>query len=89
MCFKKDFAWGAATASYQVEGAAKEDGRGLSVWDVFCEKHGKVKDATNGDIACDHYHKYEEDVRLMAQMGLKAYRFLSAGQESCLTAQAE
>ena len=75
MCFKKDFAWGAATASYQVEGAAKEDGRGLSVWDVFCEKHGKVKDATNGDIACDHYHKYEEDVSLMAQMGLKAYRF--------------
>ena len=51
MCFKKDFAWGAATASYQVEGAAKEDGRGLSVWDVFCEKHGKVKAATNGDIA--------------------------------------
>lgn len=65
MCFKKDFAWGAATAFYQVEGAAREDGRGLSVWDVFCEKKGKVKDGTNGDIACDHYHRYEEDVRLM------------------------
>ncbi|HIT05136.1 MAG TPA: beta-glucosidase [Candidatus Scybalocola faecipullorum] len=75
MSFKKDFMWGAATASYQVEGAAKEDGRGLSVWDVFCEKQGKIKDKSNGDIACDQYHRYEEDIELMAKMGLKAYRF--------------
>lgn len=75
MRFKNDFVWGVATASYQVEGAAKEDGRGLSVWDVFCEKPGKVKDGQNGDISCDQYHRYEEDIELMAQMGIKAYRF--------------
>lgn len=75
MSFRKDFVWGAATASYQIEGAAFEDGKGLSVWDVLSHKPGFVQDEDNGDIACDHYHRYREDVQLMKQMGLKAYRF--------------
>lgn len=75
MSFRKDFVWGAATASYQIEGAAFEDGKGLSVWDVLSHKKGFIKDENNGDIACDHYHRYKEDVKLMKEMGLKAYRF--------------
>ena len=63
--FKKDFAWGSATAAYQVEGAAYEDGRGESVWDVFSHTDGKVKNGHTGDVACDHYHRYKEDVSLM------------------------
>ena len=74
MGFPKDFIWGAATASYQIEGAASEDGRGLSVWDMFCRKPGAVYKGFNGDVACDHYHRYEEDVRIMKEIGLKAYR---------------
>lgn len=73
--FQDSFLWGAATASYQVEGAAKEDDRGLSVWDVFCEKEGKILDNSNGNKSCDQYHLAEEDVALMAEIGLKAYRF--------------
>ena len=73
--FQKDFVWGAATASYQIEGGAYEDGKGLSVWDVFCRKSGAVKDGSNGDVTCDHYHRYVEDVDLMKQLGLQAYRF--------------
>lgn len=75
MSFRPDFAWGAATASYQIEGAAFEDGKGLSVWDVLSHQDGFVKRNNNGDVACDHYHRYKEDVQLMKQMGLKAYRF--------------
>lgn len=75
MGFKEDFVWGAATASFQIEGAANEDGKGLSVWDVLSHKDGFVKDNHNGDIACDHYHRFKEDVQLMKKMGLKAYRF--------------
>ena len=75
MKFPKDFIWGAATASYQIEGAAKEDGKGLSVWDTFAHTPGKVVNGENGDIACDHYHKYKEDVAIMKEMGLKSYRF--------------
>lgn len=74
MSFSKDFIWGAA-ASYQIEGAAFEDGRGLSVWDTFSHTDGKVKNKNNGDVACDHYHRFHEDVQLMKEMGLKAYRF--------------
>lgn len=73
--FKKDFVWGAATASFQIEGAAYEDGKGLSIWDTFCREPGKVKEGHTGDIACDHYHRVDEDVRLMSELGLKAYRF--------------
>ncbi len=75
MSFRKDFAWGAATASFQIEGAWNEDGKSLSIWDDFCHRGGKIEDNSNGDIACDHYHRYKEDVKLMADMGLKAYRF--------------
>ena len=70
-----NFLWGVATSSYQIEGAAHEDGRGLSIWDTFCKVPGKVANADNGDIACDHYHRYEEDLDLMKWMGVDAYRF--------------
>lgn len=75
MGFTKDFVWGAAAASYQIEGAAYEDGKGKSVWDTFSHTEGKVKNNDHGDIACDHYHRYKEDVALMKELGLKAYRF--------------
>jgi len=74
MPFPQEFVWGAAAASYQIEGAANEDGRGLSVWDVFSHTPGKVTAGHTGDVACDHYHRYADDVALMAEIGLKAYR---------------
>jgi beta-glucosidase len=73
--FAKDFAWGVATAAYQVEGAAAEDGRAPSVWDVFCKKKGAIFDGETGDVACDHYHRYKEDVALMKALGVRSYRF--------------
>ena len=73
--FPADFLWGAATASYQVEGAWNEDGKGESIWDRFSHTPGKVADGDTGDVACDHYHRYVEDVALMRQLGLKGYRF--------------
>ena len=73
--FPKDFLWGSASAAYQVEGAWNEDGKGISNWDKFVRIPGKTFKATTGDVAVDHYHRYKEDVRLMAEMGLKAYRF--------------
>ncbi len=73
--FPSDFVWGAATASYQIEGAAHEDGRGESVWDRFCATPGKVRGGDTGDVACDFYHRYTEDVRLMKELGLDAFRF--------------
>ncbi len=74
MEFPKSFVWGAAAASYQVEGAAFADGKGASVWDMFCRKPGAIRNGENGDVACDHYHRFKEDVALMKQIGLKAYR---------------
>ncbi|MGI5163822.1 GH1 family beta-glucosidase [Spirillospora sp. CA-253888] len=73
--FPADFTWGAATAAYQIEGAAAEDGRGPSVWDDFCRTPGKVLNGDTGDVAVDHYHRYRDDVALMAELGLTAYRF--------------
>ncbi|WP_308170245.1 GH1 family beta-glucosidase [Acrocarpospora catenulata] len=73
--FPDEFIWGAATASYQIEGAVHEDGRGPSIWDVFSHTPGKVVDGHTGDVACDHYHRYREDVAIMADLGLQAYRF--------------
>lgn len=73
--FPKDFLWGSASAAYQVEGAYAKDGKGLSNWDEFVRIEGKTYKGTNGDIAVDHYHYYKEDVRFMAEMGLKTYRF--------------
>ncbi|GAA0761763.1 MULTISPECIES: GH1 family beta-glucosidase [Clostridium] len=75
MKFAKDFLFGAASASYQVEGAWNEDGKGISNWDVFSKIPGKTFEGTNGDIAIDHYHRYKEDIKLMAEMGLESYRF--------------
>lgn len=73
MSFSKDFIWGAASAAYQVEGAYNEDGKGMGIWDALSDGH--VKHGDNGNVACDHYHRYKEDVALMKEMGLKAYRF--------------
>jgi beta-glucosidase len=75
LTFPKGFAWGTATASYQIEGATSADGRGLSVWDTFSRAPGNVHGGDTGDIACDAYHRYREDVALMASLGLNAYRF--------------
>jgi 6-phospho-beta-glucosidase len=75
MKFSNDFLFGAASASYQIEGAWNEDGKGLSNWDVFSKIPGKTFEGTNGDIAIDHYHRYKEDIKLMAEMGLESYRF--------------
>jgi beta-glucosidase len=75
MEFPDDFIWGAATASYQIEGEAYEDGKGLSIWDTMCRNAGKINDGQSGDVACDHYHRYKEDVSIMEKIGLKAYRF--------------
>src|SRR3954469_18225015 len=73
--FPENFVWGAAAASYQIEGAVDVGGRGLSVWDMFCRKPGAVWNGHTGDVACDHYHRYVEDVALMAELGLAPYRF--------------
>lgn len=74
MSFPKDFVWGAATASYQIEGAWNEDGKGLSVWDFLCHQKGRVFNNETGDVSCDTYHRYEEDVGLMKELGLKGFR---------------
>jgi beta-glucosidase len=74
VAFPSDFVWGAATSAYQVEGAARRDGGGLSVWDTFCVKDGATHAAHTGEIACDHYHRFEDDVELMKDLSLGAYR---------------
>ena len=73
--FPKDFLWGTATSSYQIEGAVNEDGRGRSIWDTFSHTPGKIEDGSNGDRANEHYHRYKDDVRLIKDLGVKAYRF--------------
>jgi beta-glucosidase len=73
--FPDAFIWGAATASYQIEGAVREDGRGPSIWDTFSRTPGRVFAGHTGDVACDHYHRYVDDVALMAQLGLASYRY--------------
>ena len=73
--FPKDFVWGAATASYQIEGAWNEDGKGESIWDRFSHTPEKIQDADTGDVACDHYHRWAEDLELIKKLGVKAYRF--------------
>lgn len=75
MSFKSDFVWGAATAAYQIEGAWNEDGKGVNVWDVFCHEYEHVLENHTGDVACDHYHRYKDDIKLMKELGIKAYRF--------------
>ena len=75
MTFPDTFLWGAATSAYQIEGAVAEDGRGVSIWDTFSHTPGKVARGHTGDVACDHYHRYRDDVALMSELGLTAYRF--------------
>lgn len=73
--FPQDFLWGAATSSYQIEGAWNEDGKGESIWDRFSHTPGKVFNGDTGDVACDHYHRWQDDITLMKSLGLRAYRF--------------
>ena len=75
MKFPQDFTWGTATAAYQIEGAAREDGRKDSIWDVFSHTPGRVANGDTGDVADDHYHHWKEDIKLMKELGYKAYRF--------------
>ena len=70
-----EFIWGTATSSYQIEGAIHEGGRGESIWDVFCREPGRIKDGSDGSVACDHYHRFHEDVELIAGLGCNGYRF--------------
>ncbi|HUU01440.1 MAG TPA: GH1 family beta-glucosidase [Myxococcota bacterium] len=75
IAFPDDFLWGAATSAYQIEGACEAGGKGESIWDRFCHTPGRIKDGSNGDIACDHYHRFREDIALMKKLCLGAYRF--------------
>jgi beta-glucosidase len=73
--FPPDFQWGTATAAYQIEGAVQEDGRGQSIWDAFAHTPGKVVNGDTGDMACDHYHRWKEDIKIIKELGCKFYRF--------------
>lgn len=73
--FPNDFSWGAATAAFQVEGAINEDGRGISIWDTYTRIPGNIRNGDNGDVACDSYHRYDEDITYMKKLGIKTYRF--------------
>jgi len=75
LTFPDDFIWGAATSAYQIEGAWNEDGKGPSIWDTYCHTPDRIANGDTGDVTVDHYHRYQEDVALMAELGLKAYRF--------------
>ena len=73
--FPKDFVWGVATSSFQIEGDASEDGKGASIWDTSCRVPGAIADYSDGDVACDHYHRWADDLDLIAGLGVDAYRF--------------
>lgn len=73
--FSKDFAWGVATSAYQIEGTALSDGKGMNIWDVFCSEPNRIYDNHVGKYACDHYHRYKEDIQIMKKLGIKSYRF--------------
>lgn len=73
--FPQDFLWGVATAAFQIEGATREDGRGPSIWDTFCATPGRVENGDTGEVACDHYHRWESDLDLIGSLGIRSYRF--------------
>ena len=73
--FDKNFVWGCASSAYQIEGAWNEDGKGENTWDRYCHEEGHILNGDTGDVACDFYHRYKEDIALMKQMGVQAYRF--------------
>ena len=75
MGFRKDFTWGVATSAYQIEGAAREGGKGQHTWDAFSAVPGNIYENQTGLVACDHYHRYREDVALMKELGVRGYRF--------------
>lgn len=75
LAFPANFVWGVATSAFQIEGAAAEDGKGASIWDEFCRLPGVIADGSSGNIACDHYHRWSEDLDLIASLGVNAYRF--------------
>lgn len=75
MKFQDNFMWGTASAAYQVEGAYQEDGKGLNIWDAYTQESGHVAHGENGNVACDHYHHFKDDVKMMKEMGIKNYRF--------------
>ena len=72
---QSNFIWGTAASSYQIEGAVREGGRGVSIWDTFCREPGRILDGSDGSVACDHYHRFQEDVKLIADLGCNGYRF--------------
>ena len=76
--FPSDFVWGTATSAFQIEGASSADGKGPSIWDSFCTRPGAIKDGSDGKVACDHYHRYREDVDVLADLNVDAYRFSMA-----------
>ena len=88
MSFRNDFIWGAATAAYQIEGAAREDGRGPSVWDTYAHTPGKVLFGHTGDVACDHYHRFAGDAALMRDWVLRTIASPSPGPGCCRRARA-
>ena len=73
--FPEGFVWGVATAAYQIEGAVAEDGRGESIWDRFSHTPGRTANGDTGDVACDHYHRWVDDLDLLAELGIGTYRF--------------
>ena len=87
--FPDGFLWGASTSAYQIEGAVREDGRGPSIWDTFSHQPGNILDDDTGDIACDHYHRWPEDVALMRELGIGAYRLSTAWPRICPKAAAD
>lgn len=81
--FPQDFVWGVSTSAYQIEGAVAADGRARSVWDTFCATPGRIADGSTGEVACDHYRRYPEDVELLAELGVSAYASRSPGPGWC------
>ena len=73
--FPADFRWGCSTSSFQIEGGAHEGGRGESIWDRFCDTPGRIRDGSNGEVACDHFHRWPQDLDLARSLGVNAYRF--------------